>query len=375
MKQQLRQMAIDLGCAGCGVADASEFPDVAATLRERDEAGLSGRRRFTYKNPERAADVRLSFAWAKTLVVLSWSYLPVAGSPGTGDRGTGRIARFATSNHYEGLRVAANAIREELIAAGFRAAVLVDDDRLVDRAAAVRAGVAWWGKSTMVLDPRHGPWLLLGSVVTDATLPIDQPMQRDCGSCDACIPACPTGAIVAPGVLDASRCLAHWLQTAGVFPTELRIPMGDRIYGCDDCLEACPPGWKRLGTGLEVRGRVDLLEILASSDEALLERYDHFYLPGRRPRILRRNALIALGNSWYGRADEPGGAAAVSVLAGFLDDPEEVLRIHAAWALGRIGGELARTELMSRQHTEAAPAVIREIELAMYASTGTTECR
>ena len=140
-------------------------------------------------------------------------------------------------------------------AAGHRAAVLCDDSRLVDRAAAVRAGVGWWGKSTMVLAPGHGPWLLLGSVVTDASLPPDTPMARDCGTCAACLPACPTGALVAPGVLDARRCLAALAQSPGAIPREFRRAMGDRLYGCDDCLEACPPGQRaRLAARRRRRG-------------------------------------------------------------------------------------------------------------------------
>ena len=267
MKETLREVAAAAGCAGFGVTTAAEFEGVAATLHERNKNGFSGRRRFTFKDPDRAANVKESFPWAESIVVISWSYLPEGGSPGPAAAGTGRIARFATVDHYEGLRQAANRIKDELTSAGFAAETLIDDDRLVDRAAAVRAGLAWWGKNTMALDPRHGPWLLLGSVVTDADLAPDTPMGRDCGTCDACIPACPTGAIVAPGVLDASRCLAHWLQTAGVFPLELRVALGDRVYGCDDCLDACPPGHKQLrGVPVPV-GRVDLLELLAADDD------------------------------------------------------------------------------------------------------------
>lgn len=359
----MRRVAIAAGCAGFGVTEAFEFGGVADLLRGRDEAGLSGRRRFTYKDPERAGDVRRSFPWARSVVALSWPYLPEAGTPGPGSPGTGRVARFATEDHYEGLRRAAAGVAGVLGDAGHRAEVLIDDDRLVDRAAAVRAGIGWWGKSTMVLDPRHGPWLLLGSVVTDAAMHPDAPMRRDCGTCDACLPACPTRAIVAPGVLDASRCLAHWLQTAGVFPKNLRVPLGDRIYGCDDCLDACPPGHKELGATLPLRGRVDLLDLLAADDATLLERFRHFYLPGRRPRILRRNAIIALGNSRRGPA--PGSAAAVATLAGYLDDSDEILRLHAAWALGRIGGDSARRHLEARRTQETVQAVIEEIDSAL----------
>lgn len=378
MKELLRQIAMGAGAAGFGVTTAAEFDGVADTLNDRVTTGLAGRKRFTYKDPERAADASISLPWANSIVALSWNYLPEAGSPGPASAGTGRIARFATEDHYVGLRGAALQVRQELIGAGYRAEVLIDDDRLVDRAAAVRAGVVWWGKSTMALDPKHGPWLLLGSVVTDAVLEQDEPMRRDCGTCDACIPACPTGAIVAAGVLDASRCLAHWLQTAGVFPDDLRIPLGDRVYGCDDCLDACPPGHKQLTIGLAVAGRIDLLGLLATEDEVLLDRFGHFYLPGRRPRILRRNAIIALGNSWHDRPDGDDKSRAIDALGRYLSDPEEILRMHAAWALGRIGGDEAEQYLQGRRAQEQVPAVSGEIERALqevYASSSSDNRR
>jgi len=365
MKEELRNVAVTAGCSGMGVTNALEFAGVADILRERDSAGLSGRRRFTYKDPDRAGDVRRSFPWAKSVVALSWPYLPAAGRPGPGGAGSGKVARFATADHYEGLRRAAGVVAAALVDAGFLAEIVVDDDRLVDRAAAVRAGIAWWGKSTMVLDPRYGPWLLLGSVVTDADLEPDDPMRRDCGTCEACLPACPTGAIIAPGVLDASRCLAHWLQTAGVFPNDLRAPLGDRVYGCDDCLDACPPGHKQLGASLPIQGRPDLLDLLAADDETLLERFGHFYLPGRRPRTLRRNAIIALANSWHGEGAGTGAGPAVAVLAAFLGDGDEILRIHAAWALGRIGGAEARRHLELRRTVEPVGEVRAEIDGAL----------
>jgi epoxyqueuosine reductase len=364
MKEQLRRIATEMGCAGFGVTTADEFEGVADILRQRNDIGLSGRRRFTYKNPDRAAAVRRSLPWANSLIVVSWTYLPESGSPGPAEPGTGRIARFATADHYEGLRRTVTAIERELIAAGHRAEGLVDDDRLVDRAAAVRAGIAWWGKSTMVLDPKHGPWLLMGSVATSAALDPDAPMKRDCGTCDACLPACPTGAIIAPGVLDAGRCLAHWLQTAGVFPRELRIPLGDRVYGCDDCLDACPPGEKQLPGNRLGTGRVDLLELLETSDEALLARYAHFYMPARRPRILRRNAILALANSVAASQPEQHDAA-LDTLQRFLADGEVILRLHAAWAIGRVGGERALAMLSQQRPVEADPQVLEEIDLAL----------
>lgn len=368
--EQLKRIAAAAGCAGFGVTTAEPFAGVAETITERRETGLAGKLRFTYKEPHIAADVRRSFPWAESLVVVSWSYLPEAGTPGPLAHGTGRIARFATDDHYHGLRDALTKIQQVLCDDGWRAEVLVDDDRLVDRAAAVRAGIGWWGKNSMVLDPRHGPWLLLGSVTTDANLPSNEPMRRDCGTCSACLPACPTGAIVAPGVLDASLCLAHWLQVGGTIPVQLRTPMGDRIYGCDDCLEACPPGSKQLVDAPQGRGRVDLMSILAMDDTALLEQYGHFYIPGRRPRVLRRNVIVALGNATAkaiaaDEIDRTEVDKTIGVLAGYLGDPDEIYRSHAAWAIGRIGGLTAAPVLARQRQRERSPAAAIEIDRAV----------
>lgn len=364
--EHLRRVAERMGCAGLGVTSAEPFEDVADTIVARRNAGLGGKLRFTYKDPETATDVRLSFPWAQRIVVVSWPYMPEAGNPGPATPGTGRVARFATEDHYRGLKSALVAIEADLHAEGWRAEIVVDDDRLVDRAAAVRAGIGWWGKSTMVLDPRNGPWLLLGSVITDAELPTTDPMVRDCGTCVACIPACPTGAIVAPGVLDASRCLAHWTQMAGVIPRDLREPMGDRVYGCDDCLDACPPGTKRLADAPMGVGRVDLVGLLAADDGSLLEEYDHFYLPRRNSKFLRRNALIALGNSTADAvaADSLGAGEAqeiVAILAGYLGHADEIYRTHAAWAIGRIGGDGAQQLLSHQLQRERSDGVATEI--------------
>ena len=366
----IQDVANRAGCSGFGVTTAEPFPEVAATIAERRDSGLSGRLRFTFKDPNLATDVSRSFPWADRLVVVSWPYMPAAGNPIPAAAGTARIARFAAEDHYEGLRTVLDEIAGVLRGNGWRAEVLVDDDRLVDRAAAVRAGVGWWGKSTMVLDPRHGPWLLLGSVATNADLETTAPMKRDCGTCDACLPACPTGAIIAPGVLDASLCIAHWTQMAGVIPIAVRQAMGDRVYGCDDCLDACPPGIKRVSEAERGPGRVDIEELLAADDVALLAAYSHFYLPRRNPRYLRRNALVALGNSTAeavaaGAAGRADIERSLIVLAGYLGHPDDIFRLHAAWAIARIGGNSARQLLDYQLQRERSAEVGDEIRMAL----------
>ncbi len=357
LAQQLREVVLRHGGAGLGICDADPFHDVRRTMHERIGEGSHAALTFTFTDPDVATDVRRSFPWAARLVVTAWSYLPEAGSPGPARPGTGRVARFATADHYRPLRMMLDDLSAELTAAGHRAAALSDDNRLVDRAAAVRAGVGWWGKNAMVLAPGAGPWLLLGSVATDAPLAVTEPMTRDCGTCSACLPACPTGALVAPGVLDARKCLARWLQAPGVIPRHYRSAVGDRVYGCDDCLDACPPGSRLLASAHRGPGRVDLAALLAKTDGELLDEYGHFYLPRRRPAVLRRNALIALGNT--------GGADAVAILAGYLGHHDAVLRLHAAWALGRIGGDEAGVILSAAREAETNGDVRAEIDLAL----------
>ncbi len=352
LRARIDAVAAGAGLAGLGVASVEPFTETEAALRERRRTGMSARLGFTFRDPARATDIRRSFPWAERLVVASYPYLPAAGSPGPGRPGQGRIARFAVGDFYVPLRRALAAVADVLREAGHRAEVLVDDSRLVDRAAAVRAGVGWWGKNTMVLAPGEGPWLLLGSVVTDALLEPDEPMRRDCGRCEACLPACPTGALVAPGILDARRCLAYWLQAPGAIPRDLREPMGDRFYGCDDCLEACPPGRRSVVTAGEGRGRVDLGWVLAATDAELLETFARFYIPRHDPNILRRNALVAVGNV--------GGRELVPVVIGYLDHPDPNLRSHAVWALGRL--DPAALEVHAeRLAADPAPEVEEEL--------------
>ena len=340
------------------MADASPFDQVRRDMQERLASGMSGQVRFTFKDPRRATDPSLSFGWAKRLVVGIRSYLPESGTAPVRP-GYGRIARFAVEDPYLPLRRGLEAVAARLAELGYRAEILIDDDRLVDRAVAVRAGLGWWGKSTLVITPGLGPWFVIGSVVTDAPLGVDEPMTRTCGTCDACLPACPTGAIVAPGVLDARRCLSALAQSSGVIPRGWRSAMGDRLYGCDECLDACPPGVRLAERATHERGSVDLEWVLRASDRVLLERFSHFYIPRRSPRYLRRNALVAIGND--------GGASLVPVVVEHIAHIDWLLRLHAVWALGRLGGGEVEGILRDRVEAETNAQVLDEIatELAL----------
>jgi len=345
------------GLVALGVCGSEPFADVAVEMDRRKAAGESGRLRFTYADPGVATDIRRSYPWAVRLVVGASTYLPAAENPGPPRANHGRTARFATADHYEPLRRGLEAVRDVLRAAGHRAEVLIDDNRLVDRAAAVRAGIAWWGKSTMALTPKFGPWTLLGSVVTDADLPITPPTQRDCGKCVACIPACPTGALDREGTIDATLCISYWAQMPGVIPSTIREAWGDRFYGCDDCLDACPPGQRWSGLASERTGGTDLLAVLAAPDERLLREFAHFYTPRNDADYLRRNAIVALGHC--------GSREAIPVLTEYLTANRPMLRLHAAWALGRLAGSSAVSALEAAEASETDRAVRYEIQAAL----------
>ena len=334
--QDVRAAGLSAGLDAVGVARAEPFVSARRHLTERKAAGLHGGMHFTYGNPERATDPPSIVPGARSLVVGARSYR--AAPPWPPDGPLGRVARYSWRDHYAPLRQALSTVAGILEHRGHTALVLVDDNRLVDREAAVRAGLGWYGKNTNVLLAELGSWYVLGSVVTDAVLPVGIPVAGGCGTCSRCLPACPTGALVAPGVLDARRCLAHLLQAPGDFPLEFREALGDRIYGCDDCQEACPPNRsedRRRPPPLAGAGDqawVPVLEVLAASDEDLLARYGRWYIPRRQPRYLRRNALVVLGN--VGDGSDPEVEAA---LRRALADPDDMLRRHAAWAAERLG--------------------------------------
>lgn len=351
------ESARNLGLDRVGVCTVEPFDDTRLDLEQRTHSGLSDRLGFTFTDPSRSTDIRQSFPWAERLVVAARAYLPDAGDPGPTAPGTGRIARFSTDDHYQPLRKALATLADRIRAGGHLAEVMVDDNRLVDRAAAVRAGIGWWGKNTMVLTNRFGPWILLGSIATSAPLDATAPDDRSCGTCSACLPACPTGALVAPGVLDARRCIAALLQQRGALPLEFREAIDDRIYGCDDCLDACPPGRRLLEESTDRRGREELVGLLALTDAQLDVEFDRFYVPGRKMRYLRRNLLNALGNS--------GDGSAVGVLEDYARSSDPILADQAIWALGRIGGAAALAALRRLDESELDADGSRALQSAL----------
>lgn len=339
-----------------GVTGLEPFPHARREIEDRVHTGASGGLGFVFRDPQASTDPAASFPWARSIVVAAVPYLEDGDGPDPSDGGTGRsIARFATGDRYARVRSVLEGIAEVLASGGFRCEMVFDDDRIVDRAVGARAGVGWLGKSTMMITPSAGPWVLIGSVVTDAEIPATPTMRRSCGTCTACIPACPTDAIVSPGVLDANRCIAAVLQRPGSMPRHLRTAVGGRVYGCDECLAACPPGDKLLIRMAPMTDHAaEALHprtILGWSDREVEDNAPHWYVPKRNPRFVRRNALVALGNT--------GTVADVGLLAGYAGHPDALLREHAVWALGVLG---ARDVIAAAAVDETDEAVVGEIE-------------
>ena len=329
-----------MGLDAVGIASAAPFESARVALEERKAAGLHGGMQFTYRNPARSTDPGRAVDGARAIVVGTRSYRRADPEPlGVAGGGDGVVARYSWEDHYAPLRQALAGVAREIERRGWAAKVLVDDNALVDREAAYRAGLGWYGKNANILIPGRGSWFVLGSVVTDAPLVTAvHPVPDGCGTCSRCMPACPTGALVEPGVLDARRCLAWLLEAAGPFPEEHRVALGGRIYGCDECQEVCPPNAVALRrspppkAGPAAEAHIDLLWLLEADDATLLERLGRWYIPGRDPRYIRRNALVALGNVGDGK-----DARVAATLGRYLRSDDDLLREHAAWAARRLG--------------------------------------
>ncbi|MFL5916137.1 MAG: tRNA epoxyqueuosine(34) reductase QueG [Gaiellaceae bacterium] len=325
---ELHALARELGLDAIGAAPAEPYADTERHIRERRARGLFADMRFTMARPEESCHPETLLPGARTVVSAAFCYWhPEPERP----PGHGRLPRYTWFDAYETLREKLDELGRRL---GGAYRVLVDANQHVDREAAARSGVGFYGKNTLLITRRHGSWVVLGTLVTDVELEPTPPLDLDCGDCRLCIEACPTGALDEPGTLDSTRCLSYWTQAPAPPPDEYRADLVAQVYGCDICQDVCP--WNR---GVEKRRaeeklpegatpHVSLVDWLRSDPDELRHRFARLYVPRNDGRRLQLNALVAAGNM--------GGDGERDAVAACLDDPDEVTREVAAWALARM---------------------------------------
>jgi epoxyqueuosine reductase len=321
----IRGLADELGLDVVGITRAEPYSETERHIRDRRARGLFADMKFTMAQPETSCHPETLLPDARSVVSAALCYYaPEPERPA----GAGRLPRYTWRDAYAELRRKLDELGQRL---GGEYRVLVDANQHVDREAAARSGVGFYGKNTMLITRRHGSWVVLGTLVTDVELEPTPPLGIDCGDCTLCIDACPTDALATAGTLDATRCLSYWSQAPAAVPLEYREDLGAQVYGCDICQDVCP--WNR---GVEKRraderageAHVSLVEWLSLDPAELSRRYDRLYVPHNDGRWLRRNALIAAGNV--------GGPAERTAVAQFLDGEDELLREHARWAFERL---------------------------------------
>jgi epoxyqueuosine reductase len=368
---ELRREALRLGFARVGVAAAASPPHHEA-FRGWLAAGLAGvMQPWLERHEPLRRSLEAILPGTRSVVMLAIDHGTGAG-PGTEplEPGHGRVARYARGDDYHDLlrsRLNTLAAWLEARVPGSRARGVVDSAPLAERDFAWLAGLGWFGKNTMLIDPRAGSYFLLASLVTDVALSPDAPLETDhCGTCTACLDACPTGAFPAPRVLDASKCIsALTIEDHGPIPRERREELGDWIFGCDVCQEVCP--WNRHSPGsaepaFQPRGgqaSLPLAEVLALDERGFRQRFGGSPILRAKRRGLLRAAAVVLGN-------RPHPPAFASLAAAAADD-DAVIRGAATWALGRwiAAGVMpaeARDVLASRLTIEPEATVRVEIE-------------
>ena len=332
----LRAEALRLGFGRLGIAPAVPPPHHEAFTRWLAVGRAGAMQDWLARHEPLRRDPSNLLPGARSVIALATDY-PADAEPDAA-AGRGRVARYARGDDYHHLlRARANALGGWLEArmAGCRTRAVVDSAPLAERDYGLLAGLGWIGKNTMLIDPRAGSSFVLTAILTDLELPGDVPLETDhCGTCTACLDACPTGAFVEPRVLDASKCISTLtIEDQGSVPESLRAGMGDWVFGCDVCQEVCP--WNRHAPGsaepaFQPRDdavTLDLAALLRLDEADFRRRFQGSPILRAKRRGLLRSAAIALGN----RPD----AAAFPALAAALADPEPVVREAAAWALGR----------------------------------------
>jgi len=355
LKQRLLSFAREIGFDSCRIAACGSAPHADEFRHWLDEGG-HGEMSYMERGEEKRCDPQKVLPGARSIVVLALNYFQ--GSPQAGDTpvATGAIARYAWGDDYHDLIAnKLDRIDEFLRALGGQQKCYVDTGPVLERDHAAQAGIGWHGKSTMLIDERLGTWFFLAEVLTTLELPPDEPASDRCGTCERCIKACPTGAITAPHRLDARRCISYLtIELKGSIPLDLRPLIADRVFGCDDCLDACP--WNRFARVSREAAffarpstvGIPLRDYLGLSDEDFRSLFRNSPIKRIKRRGFLRNVCVALGN-----VGDPSDLAALGRAAA---DPEPLIAEHAKWAIHQIRSRCGITP----SHWSTRPASSRE---------------
>lgn len=358
-KAELQRRAAEVGFDDCRIARAKP-PAHAREFRGWLADGAGGEMDWIERSAEKRCEPQKVLPGAQSVIVLAMNYWQ-----GDGDRRprsaakTGRIARYAWGDDYhEVLEPGLRELEAFLESLGGRQKIYVDTGPVLERDFAAEAGIGWHGKSTMLLNRRLGTWFFLAEIFTTLDLPPDPPQVARCGSCTRCIAACPTGAITAPHRLDARRCISYLtIELKGSIPLEFRSLIGDRIYGCDDCLEACP--WNRFAqiaresafAARPAMARMPLRDLLALDDAHFQEMFRGSPIKRTKRRGFLRNVCVALGN--VGTKDD------LPALQAATHDREPLIAEHARWAIDQIESRLSFSKSATEATNFARPAPAR----------------
>jgi epoxyqueuosine reductase len=343
LKAEVKAAAHSLGFADCRIAPIHRATH-AEIFEDWIARGCHGDMAWLARTPERRTDPSLVLPGAQAMIVLAMNYFVPSPSPATtsstadpaASPARGQIARYAWGDDYHDVMQARlRQLCDHLAAQGGQQKLYVDTGPVLERDFASDAGLGWNGKSTVQIHPKLGTWFFLGEILTTLPLPPDPPFGDHCGKCTRCLDACPTQAITAPHRLDARRCLSYLtIEHKGAIPLEFRKALGARIYGCDDCLAACP--WNRFAQASQeaafaARPHVDgwlLRDFLALDDAGFRQLFKSSPIKRlKRPGFLR-NVSVALGNT--GTSDDLPALRAAAA----QDDP--LIAEHAAWAIDEI---------------------------------------
>lgn len=365
--ERIKAWALEVGFDRAGVARVerpAHAPAFLSWLGRGEQAGME----WMARRVELRLDPRLLLdGCARSAVCVALHYAPLAAdAPAAGDLWP-RVARYARGADYHRLmegRLDSLARRVLEAFPGCRSRRWVDTGPILERELSAAAGLGAVGKNTCLLHPEAGSWFLIGELLVDMDLAADPPLADPCGSCSRCLAACPTGALPEPYRLDSNRCISYWtIEHRGWLPPESRRMVGDWVFGCDICQEVCP--WNDAPLAVDhpelrlpdERAELDLAALLALDEPAYHARFRATALKRARLEGLQRNAAVAMGN----RGDE----AYVPGLDRALAEAAPVVRGHAAWALGRIGGTAARAALERAATREQDPRVREEIAAAL----------